>query len=72
MKKLITLLVLIFLLLSPQPTSLFAKALPLEYARTVESCPLYADESCRIVKFYIPKGFCVRTVSVGSDVARVV
>lgn len=72
MKKLITLLVLIFLLLSPQPTSLLAKALPLEYARTVESCPLYADESCRIVKFYIPKGFCVRAVSVGSDVARVV
>ncbi len=43
------------------------------YARIVaDDCAFFSDASLKIVKFYLPKTYCVKIVSVGAECSRVV
>lgn len=44
-----------------------------QWARIInENTPFYADYSCKIVKFYLPKTYFVKVVTAGEDATRVI
>lgn len=51
----------------------FAESYVGRYAQVIsDDCAFYSDASMKIVKFYIPKTYCVKIVSVGIESSRAV
>ncbi|MBR2932820.1 MAG: hypothetical protein IKC33_00740 [Clostridia bacterium] len=75
MKKLavISLIIFIFSFLPCVSRTAFCDEIPTSYARiTSDDCPFFADPSLKIIKFYIPKNYYVKIVSVGTESSRVI
>lgn len=69
---LILLLTLIIFGVKPFKPILFSANASTNYALIIEeNCEFFADASLKIVKFYLPKNYAVKIVSVGAESSRV-
>lgn len=74
MKKLAIFLVIITVLATFKSSVVVrAKEENFTYARIItDDCAFYSDASLKIIKFYLPKTYAVKIVSVGTECSRVV
>lgn len=66
---------LIFLIFTTLPKSLSVRAKEenFSYAQVIaDDCAFYSDASLKIVRFYLPKTYAVKIVSIGTECSRVI